>query len=330
MMVELNLTEEQVAAYTKRFSSTRIWVLGDVMLDRYFWGTVSRISPEAPVPVVQVSRKTSRLGGAANVAANLRALGVEVTLLGVTGADQPGDELRTMLSEREIDHEGLVSDRSRATTEKVRIIAQSQQIVRADFESCDAVSDETAEGFRKALRRGARVGDALVVSDYGKGVVQEDCLTEAIAIWREQGKPVLVDPHIEHFHWYKRASLITPNSKEASSFFGASLNGEQSLETTGFGIKKALDLDALLITRGEEGMSLFRGEHDHLHVPTVAKEVYDVTGAGDTVISVMAAGLGAGIDILDTVILSNQAAGAAVKEIGTATVTGEALINAFK
>jgi rfaE bifunctional protein kinase chain/domain len=321
MMMKLKLTEEQVTAYTERFSSTRIWVLGDVMLDRYFWGNVNRISPEAPVPVVQVKKKTVRLGGAANVAANLRALGASVTLLGVTGDDQSSVELTGMLTERGIDQSTIVRDPARSTTEKVRIIAQSQQIVRADFEHDEEITDEITDRF---------LADALVVSDYGKGVVRERCLTEAISLWREQGKPVLIDPHVEHFHWYKRATLVTPNAREAGRFFGASLNGEQSLQTVGFGIRRALDLDALLITRGEEGMSLFRGDNDHLHVPTVAKEVYDVTGAGDTVISVMAAGLGAGIDLVDTVILSNQAAGEAVKEIGTATVTRDALIRAFK
>jgi rfaE bifunctional protein kinase chain/domain len=168
-----------------------------------------------------------------------------------------------------------------------------------------------------------------VVSDYGKGVVQEDCLKEAIACWRDAGKPVLVDPHVGHFQWYRRASVITPNAMQAKSFFGASLGGEQSLERIGFEMRRVLELDALLITRGEEGMSLFTGGDRHLHVPTVAREVFDVTGAGDTVISVLAAGLGSGVPLIESVILSNQAAGEAVKEVGTATVSCEKLVAAF-
>lgn len=329
-MVKLMLTEEQAAAYAERFSETRIWVIGDVMLDRYFWGNVSRISPEAPVPVVQVKKKSARLGGAANVAANLRALGVHVTLLGVTGDDQSAVELKGMLDTHGIVHEDLIADPGRGTTEKIRIIAQSQQVVRADFEHDNEIPDELTRRILSSLVAGVESADALVVSDYGKGVIREQYLREVITLWRERGKPVLVDPHIEHFNWYRHATLATPNSREAGRFFGASLNGEQSLQTVGFGIKRALELDALLITRGEEGMSLFRGEDDHLHVPTVAKEVYDVTGAGDTVISVMAAGLAAGIDLVDTVILANHAAGESVKEIGTATVTADVLVTSFK
>lgn len=329
-MAELNLTREQVAAYTRRFPSARIWVLGDVMLDRYFWGGVTRISPEAPVPVVQVKRSTARLGGAANVAANLNALGVQVSLLGITGNDAASQELMKMLVERGIASGGILIDPERPTTEKIRIIAQHQQVVRADFEMDRAAPERLVSRFLEELRSGAASGDALVVSDYGKGVVQEKCLKEAIACWRDAGKPVLIDPHVGHFQWYRHAAVITPNSKQARSFFGASLDGEQSLERIGFEIRRALELDAVLITRGEEGMSLFTDGGGHLHVPTVAKEVFDVTGAGDTVISVLAAGLGSGVPLLDSVVLSNQAAGEAVKEIGTATVTCDRLVASFE
>jgi D-beta-D-heptose 7-phosphate kinase/D-beta-D-heptose 1-phosphate adenosyltransferase len=323
------LSKEKAAEYVERLAKTRLLVIGDVMLDRYFWGSVDRISPEAPVPVVRVVRRSSRLGGAANVAANLRALGAEVELVGVVGDDSGGEETKRMISDSGIGADDLVSIPGRQTTEKVRIIAQSQQVVRADFEQSTPIPDDVLERFAKVLDRGSRKAGALIVSDYGKGVVEENSLRSAVETWRSLGKPVLVDPFVGHFHWYRRASLITPNAKEARSFYGSSLNGEQSLEKIGFKIREALELDALLITRGEEGMSLFSSPDDHIHIPTVAKEVYDVTGAGDTVISVIGAALAAGIALEDGVVLANQAAGEVVKEIGTSTVTGDSLIRSI-
>jgi rfaE bifunctional protein kinase chain/domain len=327
------LSRQRVEAYVQRFASTRISVLGDVMLDRYFWGDVDRISPEAPVPVVRVTSRSARLGGAANVAANLRALGVDVTITGVVGDDREAAEVRALLEELGIDDGGLVEVRGRETTEKVRIIARHQQVVRADFESDGSLDEEIRRRLLESVRTDAETCSALLVSDYGKGVLAEDLLKDAIAVWRGNGKPVLVDPHVGHFPWYRGATVITPNVKEALR--GSLLPpGTKDVSTdAAFQIRGELELDALLITRGERGMSLYYGDAANLrevHIPTVAKEVYDVTGAGDTVIGVLAAGLGAGVDLEDAVVMANQAAGEVVKEVGTSIVTREMLLAAFE
>ncbi len=323
------LAKNKAESYVRRFSSTRAVVLGDVMIDRYFWGAVDRISPEAPVPVVKVSRKSTRPGGAANVALNLRDLGADVLLIGVIGDDRGGSELINLLQSREIPSSALKVDPGRPTTEKVRIIAQSQQIARTDFEKDLPVGEEIWNEFLDLLIKTSRERDILIVSDYGKGVIERRYLQEAISVWRAEGKQVLIDPHIGHFDWYKNASLMTPNFKEACSFFAPAPAHELGLDQMGGEIVRALNLDAVLITRGEAGMNLYTGDGRSLYAPAAAKEVYDVTGAGDTVISVLAAGLGSGVDVEDCVVLANQAAGEVVKEIGTSSLTGEMLINAL-
>ncbi|NIM19513.1 MAG: D-glycero-beta-D-manno-heptose-7-phosphate kinase [Candidatus Latescibacteria bacterium] len=329
-MLHPELSKDQVASYMRRIPSTRVWVLGDVMLDRYHWGVVDRISPEAPVPVVNVTRRSSRLGGAANVAANLRALGAAVTLMGVVGADRAGEKIRHLLDKDSVDSTHLLVDRQRETTEKVRIIAQSQQVVRADFEVVDPIPEQFKEKFTSSLLSGADDCDALIISDYGKGVIQADYLHEIISAWRGRGKWLLIDPHVGHFIWYRGAGIVTPNTKEAMSIYNEHIESDDALSELGFKIKEDLSLEALLITRGESGMNLYFGDRKELHVPAVAKEVYDVTGAGDTVIGVLGAFLGAGAELVDSVIIANQAAGEAVKEVGTTTVRTDVILSAFK
>ena len=316
-------------SYMQRLPSIHAWVLGDVMLDRYFWGTVDRISPEAPVPVVKVTNKNARLGGAANVAANLRALGVQVSLFGTVGHDRAGQEIQNLLAEQAINASGLVVEDDRDTTEKVRIIAQSQQVVRADFEVPTPISAKVKEFLTTTIKDRADSCDVLIVSDYGKGVVQEDYLKEIIRQWRQKEKWLLIDPQVGHFHWYKGAGIITPNAREAASRYGEPVDGDETISQLGKRLKKDLDLKALLITRGEAGMSLFYEGGKEFHVATVAKEVYDVTGAGDTVISVLGALLGAGADLVDSVVIANQAAGEVVKEVGTTTIKTDMIVNSF-
>jgi D-beta-D-heptose 7-phosphate kinase/D-beta-D-heptose 1-phosphate adenosyltransferase len=300
------------------------------MLDRYYWGKVDRISPEAPVPVVKVTRKSARLGGAANVAGNLNALGVDVKLFGILGKDRAGEVMLDLLRERGIDSQYVMAAENRGTTEKVRIIAQSQQVVRADFEVSDPASPGDRETILNALLNGVDDCDVLIVSDYGKGLIQEEDLHKIITCWRRKGKWLLIDPHIGHFSWYRGAGVITPNKKEAASRYSESIENGDSLTDIGFRMKEELALDALLITRGEDGMSLFFKDRNELHVPATAKDVYDVTGAGDTVISVFGALLGAGASIVEAVLIANQAAGEAVKEVGTVTVHREAILSCFK
>ena len=323
------LKKVDAEAYIERFGSTRILVLGDIMLDRYFWGQVDRISPEAPVPVVNVSRRSARLGGAANVVANLKALGVGAALAGVIGDDRAGGEVREMLESSKIDTGHLVVTRGRETTEKVRIIAQSQQVVRADFESEPAEDNDNTQRALSQVAHEWEHYDALVISDYGKGVIREGYLGAVIETWRAKDKPVLVDPHVGHFRWYRGASMVTPNTKEAASYFGAGVHREEILTTLGFRMREELNLDALLITRGEEGMSLFLKDNKRIQIPTDAKEVYDVTGAGDTVIGVLAAAIASGAPAVDGVILANRAAGEVVKEVGTTAITRDKLVTAF-
>lgn len=314
--------------YVTRFDTCRICVVGDVMLDRYFWGEVDRISPEAPVPIVRVGRRSSRPGGAANVAANLQAIGVRVTLVGATGDDRAGEELRKLLGERGIDTGHLVVEPQLETTEKVRIIARNQQVVRADFESDLNGGEETLRVLSNVTSQCAEY-DALVVSDYGKGLVNGSVLHDVIVAWREGNKPVLVDPFIGHFQWYRGASIVTPNTKEAASYFGGSPRREDLFDRLGFQMVRELEIEALLVTRGEEGMTLLRRSGERIDVPTVAKEVFDVTGAGDTVISVLSAAVACRVPLEDAVALANQAAGEVVKEVGTSAITSERLAASF-
>jgi D-beta-D-heptose 7-phosphate kinase/D-beta-D-heptose 1-phosphate adenosyltransferase len=329
-MSDMKLSVDQVASYLQRLPSVRVWVLGDAMLDRYYWGKVDRISPEAPVPVVRVTHRSARLGGAANVAGNLRALGVDVKLFTVSGADRAGEVMRELLLEKGIDSRHVLTDESRGTTEKVRIIAQSQQVVRADFEMSDPVPAAYRETITSGLLDEVDDCDILIVSDYGKGLIQEEDLQAIIDCWRRKGKWILIDPHIGHFSWYRGAGVITPNQKEASSRYSDAMVNGDSLTDLGFRLKDELALDALLITRGEEGMSLFFEDRKEFHVPAAAKEVYDVTGAGDTVISVFGAMLGAGAGVVEAVIVANQAAGEAIKEVGAVTVNRDSILTCFK
>lgn len=323
------LRQDHVRRHVERFASAKVVVLGDVMLDRYFWGDVERISPEAPVPIVHVTRRSRRLGGAANVAANLRALGVESEVVSVRGSDREGREIARMLSRRGIGSEGLVEAPGRTTTEKVRIIARSQQVVRADFETEDAVDGTARRTIYDRVRSLAATADALVISDYGKGVVLEDELADVIAAWRSRKKPVLVDPHVPHFEWYRGVTVVTPNTREAQLAAGLDYRKGKDPSAAVFDVVERMELEALLVTRGEDGMSLYYGDRQEVHIPTVAKHVFDVTGAGDTVISVLAAGLATGTDLVDAVVMANTAAGEVIKEVGTSTLSAEELIAAF-
>jgi D-beta-D-heptose 7-phosphate kinase/D-beta-D-heptose 1-phosphate adenosyltransferase len=324
-----NLTRDQARRYVERFASARVVVVGDVMLDRYFWGDAERISPEAPVPVVHVMRRSRRLGGAANVAANLRALGVRSEVVSVRGSDREGREIARMLSRRGIGSEGVYESPGRTTTEKVRIIARSQQVVRADFETDDPVDGGARQAIYQYVRKISESADALVISDYGKGVVLEPELADVIAQWRGRGKPVLVDPHVPHFAWYRGASVITPNTREALLAAGLDYRKGKDPSAAAFDLVRRMELEALLVTRGEDGMSLYYEERRSVHIPAVAKHVFDVTGAGDTVIGVLAAGLATGADLVDAVVMANAAAGEVIQEVGTSTVSAHDLIAAF-
>ena len=312
---------ERLTALIGRFAGLRVAVLGDVMLDRYLWGHVERISPEAPVPVVEVERETFSLGGAGNVAANLRALGGQAVLFAIAGADESGHTLRAELEHRAVDVAALIEDGTRPTTVKTRIIAHSQQVVRADRESRADVTGDALTRLTAALVRELPRCAALIVSDYGKGVIHPATLEAALGAARSAGIPVCVDPKESHIEHYRGVSILTPNQNEAGWVQGRRIVDDASLAEVGRGLQERLDAEAVLVTRGPEGMSLFERGGRYTYLPTVAREVYDVTGAGDTVVSVVAIALAAGADYPSACSLANHAAGLVIREVGTATCT---------
>jgi D-beta-D-heptose 7-phosphate kinase/D-beta-D-heptose 1-phosphate adenosyltransferase len=317
---------EALRGIVSRFAGRRIAVLGDCMVDRYLWGRVERISPEAPVPVVEVERESDRLGGAGNVAANLRALGAEPALFGVVGADDAGARLRDAFAGRGVDASGLVEDGARPTTVKTRIVANAQQVVRADRESRADIAGAALERLARALERDLPRCEGLVVSDYGKGVVTPRTLEVALGAARRAGLPVSVDPKESHIDAYRGVSILTPNQHEAGFVQGVRVVDEASLLEVGWGLQRRLDAEAVLVTRGPHGMSLFERGGRYTHLPTVAREVYDVTGAGDTVVSVVAAALAAGADFPSACCLANHAAGVVIREVGTASCSPAQLL----
>lgn len=305
-------------------------MLGDVMLDEFVWGDVSRISPEAPVPVVDIRRESVHLGGAANVLANLLALGATASVIGVIGDDAAGDRLRTRLREvspQQVD-EYLVVDASRPSTVKTRIIAHNQLVVRADRELRTPVNGKTESRVISALKDAIQTADALVVSDYDKGAVTTRILAAILPLAYER-IPVLIDPKIRNLASYRPATLVTPNHHEALRMTNLEADTDDGLHHAARLIREKLDCDAVLITRGDRGMILLEGDGDPVYVATAAREVYDVTGAGDTVIATLAAALAAGVSLLDAANLANHAAGIVVGKVGTATASAEELIESF-
>jgi D-beta-D-heptose 7-phosphate kinase/D-beta-D-heptose 1-phosphate adenosyltransferase len=296
------------------------------MLDRYLWGRVERISPEAPVPVVEVERESSTLGGAGNVAANLRALGAAPLLLGVVGEDDDGRRLREAFAAGGLDLGGVVTDATRPTTVKTRIVAHAQQVVRADRESRADLSGAALARLLEIVERELPGCEGLVVSDYGKGVIHPGTLAPALGAAGRAGCAVSVDPKESHIDAYRGVSILTPNQHEAGWVQGRRVTDEASLMEVGWGLQQRLDAAAVLVTRGAGGMSLFERGGRHTHLPTVAREVYDVTGAGDTVVSVVALALAAGADFPAACLLANHAAGIVIREVGTATCTREQLL----
>lgn len=316
----------QIAEILERFQGRRILVLGDAMLDHYIWGEARRISPEAPVPVVGVGREESRLGGAANVAHNVRRLGGEPLLLAVIGRDDAGRALRAELASRSISPETLTVDPQRPTIKKTRIIARSQQIVRIDREAVRDVEGELLDELSGRIEDALAQCEGIVISDYGKGVICRPLLDRWLERFVASGRPVCVDPKETHFHSYRRVTILTPNTHEASFAAGRRIRDEASLEEVGRSLLAQLESRSLLITRGEEGMSLFRPEEPRLDIPAVGRDVYDVTGAGDTVVATLAMGLAAGAPLEAATRIANQAAGHVIRDLGTATVTREEIL----
>ena len=306
-----------------------VLVIGDAMLDLYLKGSVERISPEAPVPVVAIRTRERRLGGAANVARNIAALGGRPRLLALRGEDEAGRELAGALAEAGIGAEDLVVDPGRPTTVKTRILGAGQQICRVDSEERRPATGEALAALTARALALLAEAKALLLSDYGKGVLADPLVTAVVAAARERGVPVVVDPKEGHFAAYRGVDLVTPNKAEAGGSFGLPIRSEEDLERVGAGLMERLALKALMITLGEGGIALFTGEGPSRRFPAKSREVFDVTGAGDTVVATLALALAAGASLDEGAQLANHAAGIVVGEIGTATVTPTELVAAI-
>jgi rfaE bifunctional protein kinase chain/domain len=318
-----------VGKLLQRFRKTTLLVVGDIMVDEFIWGTVSRISPEAPVPVVAVTHEDLMLGGAANVVHNVHSLGGRVLLAGLVGDDLMGKMIRELLSEQGINRGGLVEEAGRPTTVKTRIIAHSQQVVRFDRESRDPISAQSQEHLIDYIDTQWNRVDGVIIADYGKGLIIPDLMDFIMNKKRSDGKLVAVDPKVNNFAFYTGATILTPNRFEAEAAAGREIRDEKSFMEVGNQLLERFASQAILITRGEEGMALFERDGTVTAVPTVAKEVYDVTGAGDTVISALTLALAGGSTFPEAAVLANYAAGIVVGKVGTATVTPEELKKAF-
>ena len=319
-----------LARHLLRFSRSRVLILGDVMLDEYVWGTVSRISPEAPVPVVAVRSESVKVGGAGNVATNVAALGGQASLIGLVGDDAVGERLGHELELAGVKSDGLIVDRSRPTTVKSRVVAGSQHIVRFDRESDAPISPAIRERVVAAVRERLSGADVLLISDYAKGLIGPGLVRAVLAVAARQGRIVAVDPKVQHLPLFKGVTVVAPNHHEAAAAARLQVRNESDLLRVGRVLLRRLQVRAVLITRGEQGMSLFEAEKAVVHIPTVAREVYDVTGAGDTVMGALSLALAARADMREAAIIANYAAGVVVGKRGTATVTRGELERALR
>ena len=311
------------------FKQSRIFVIGDVMLDRYSWGTVDRISPEAPVPIVRLVRETVRPGGAANVAANAAALGAQVTLVGIVGDDNDAAELRSSIAELNINAHLIPSD-GRRTIVKTRVLAHGQQIVRLDREDTKPLGNRDGADLLLAVTDRVDETDLVILSDYGKGTLDETLVAEIVRIFKDANKPVLADPKGKHFNKYAGATVLTPNRREAAEACKIEESDPDLVTKAGKSLLLEHSFENVLITESENGMTLFRAGDSSVHFDAAAHEVYDVTGAGDTVIGCLGVALASGIPIVEATRLANIAAGLSVQHLGTVAVSFDELAKEIK
>ncbi|RMG57327.1 MAG: D-glycero-beta-D-manno-heptose-7-phosphate kinase [Deltaproteobacteria bacterium] len=322
---------ERLREIVDGFQGKKCVVVGDVMLDEYIWGEVDRISPEAPVPVVRVRRETRAVGGAGNVALNTHYLGLETLLVGVVGADYFGKVVTSLMKKNGLAPDGIVSGDGHRTIVKTRIIAHSQQVVRIDREDKDTIPSSAYSLLVDKVREHSRDAGFIIVSDYNKGTLTKEVYSAVVEIARERGIPLFVDPKRRDVAFYKGCTLIKPNKKEAELFSGIEIENDEDLLKAGRLIMRRTRARAVLVTRGPEGMTLLeKGKKEAVSIPALTKEVYDVTGAGDTVISTVAASFAAGADLREASLLSNIAASVVVSEVGTSPITVEKLVRAIR
>jgi len=320
----------KLQTYLQRFSRGRILVIGDLIVDHYIWGKVHRVSPEAPVPVVHVQSESFRLGGAANVFHNILTLGGQAELCGVVGVDADGKQLLRQLKNTQSSTTGVIIDPNRPTVKKSRVVAHNQQIVRYDVEQSHAISVGVERKILKYITRQISKLSGIVISDYAKGLITANLVDHIRSCASRHHVPIIVDPKVEHMSYYSGVTVVTPNHWEARQAVGLLPTQEASIEQIGFSLREQLQCHTVLITRGEEGMSLFQNNGRNWTIPAVAKQVYDVTGAGDTVVGTLALAISAGADLPEAALLANQAAGIVVGMLGTATVSRRQLQDSLR
>jgi D-beta-D-heptose 7-phosphate kinase/D-beta-D-heptose 1-phosphate adenosyltransferase len=324
------LARERARAIVEQMAGRQVLVVGDVMLDQFIFGRVGRISPEAPVPIVTYDHETHRAGGAANVALNARALGAQVELAGIVGADDAAAKLKDLLRASGIAPHGLITDRARRTTTKVRIVTtRNQQVARVDYESDDEIDRDVESAMIGVVDARGSGACAIVVSDYLKGVVTRELMAHVVAMGRRRGIPVLVDPKIPHIDYYAGATFVTPNHYEAETAAHARIKSDEDARSAAQVFRARARCDGVLITRGEHGMWLAH-ESAEGRLPAAALEVADVTGAGDTVVAMLGVAAAAGATWAEAARLANEAAGVVVAKFGPAAVTPEELIARFE
>lgn len=324
----MTLNEHALRQILAGFSEKRIAVVGDVMIDRYYWGHVGRISPEAPVPVVEVESEQVRFGGAANVANNIRCLGGIPLLVGLIGDDHAGKSFADMLRDQNMDTEGLVVDAERPTTIKTRVIAAGQHVVRVDNESKAECPERLRHSIIDAVKYRIQQIDAILIEDYNKGVLTKDVIDELLAVAHKYGTIVTVDPKFNHFLDFRGVTLFKPNRREAEQVLGGRLRTDADVEAAARKLIKILGARNVLLTRGEMGMSLCEEGGEVTHIHSAAENVQDVSGAGDTVISTLTLALASGVDVRMACRLANCAAGVVVGQVGIVPVSPEQLLHA--
>ncbi len=324
-----NIDFRKLADTVRGFGSTAVLVVGDLMLDRFVWGEVSRISPEAPVPVVEVQKETMLLGGAANVANNIKAMGGGCILGGVAGDDDAGRALMELAGSKGIETGAVVQD-SGPTTVKTRIVARGQQVVRVDREERRAPGGPVLDALKTAFSKVVPAAGCVVVSDYAKGVITHDIMNSLRDLAADSGVPLLVDPKPSNMDLYRGATMLTPNSLEAGAMSGIEISDSETLALAASRIMSNLNAQAVLVTRGPHGMGLVEKGRPVFTIPTMAREVFDVTGAGDTVIATFAMGIANGLKMPEAAWLANVAAGIVVGKVGTATVSGDELVDVLE
>ncbi len=326
----MRLKDDRLRELFGNIGGKRIAVVGDVMLDQYYWGNVSRVSPEAPVPVVEVFAESIRLGGAANVANNIAALGAEPLLFGLAGTDPNGELLRSLLRESGFSDSGIIQESGRPTTVKTRVIAHHQHVVRFDRERTDDLTEENAHVMMESIEAVLGSCDAVILQDYNKGIFTPYLIEEVIDLIKKNGIPVTVDPKFKNFFAYREVTVFKPNRRELEEAFGARLLSDEEFIVSGKELQDKLQAENVLITRGEQGMTLIERSGRTTHLPTRSRKVADVSGAGDTVIATLTVMLASGASVRESAAVANFAGGLVCEEVGIVPVDKEKLIETIR